>query len=180
MSNLPQGWTDEMNISVGAEHILHEVVEYIFVAAVRHDTPAEITRHLCNNFGLTQADAELALDRFHGGVVRAATGRADNCPVKENDPIAWMSFQKCSKAPNLIAARIRHTRAKVMVATVSKVIKPIDDKSRLHSKPLKTCNRLQQLTTKCQALIHVGSGSTQVRRSIKRRPTAISGRSIQA
>lgn len=104
MPNLPEGWTDDLNITVDADHNLDEVVEYVFQSVIRHDTGAVITRHLCEKFALSPADAELALDRTHGGVVRAATGRTDNCPVKEKDPVAWISFQKCLKNPNLIAA----------------------------------------------------------------------------
>jgi hypothetical protein len=31
-------------------------------------------------------------------------GRAENCPKKDKDPVAWFSYQKCLNQPDLIAA----------------------------------------------------------------------------
>lgn len=70
---------------------------------MRRDAKATMVQHLSDEFRLTPADAELALDRTYGGVVRAATGKIANCPAKDKDPIAWVSFQKCLKQPDLIA-----------------------------------------------------------------------------
>lgn len=104
MSNLPKGWTDDMNIVVAAGRSLEKLVDYVLECTIRRDTPTTIVQQLTEKFGLTQADAELALDRVCGGVVRAATGRADNCPTKDKDPVAWLSYQKCMEQPDLIAA----------------------------------------------------------------------------
>ena len=104
MRNLPEGWTDDMNIVVSAGRNLEELVDYVLECAKRGDARTTIVQHLSENFGLTQADAELAMDRACGGVVRAATRRADNCPAREKDPIAWLSYQKSLKRPDLIAA----------------------------------------------------------------------------
>ena len=93
-----------MNIVVSAGRSLEELVDYVLECKKRRDERTTIVQHLSENFGLTQADAELALDRACGGVVRAATGRADNCPAKDKDPVAWFSYQKCLAQPDLIAA----------------------------------------------------------------------------
>lgn len=104
LSNLPEGWTDDMNIALAPGRSLEELVDWVLECNVRRDKPTVIVQQLIEKFGLTQADAELALDRACGGVVRAATGRADNCPPKDKDPVAWLSYQKCLKRPDLIAA----------------------------------------------------------------------------
>ena len=104
MSNVPEGWTDDMRVAVPAGQSLAGIVDYILQAAVRRETPNTMTRRLIQEFGLTQSDAELALDRTCGGVVRAATGQLENCPPKEKDPVAWLSFQRCLKQPELIGA----------------------------------------------------------------------------
>ena len=104
MADLPEGWTDDMNIAVGPGHTVDEIVDFVLQSTIQHDSPAVMIEHLCNEFALTQADAELALDRTYGGLVRAATDRAENCPVKERDPVAWVSYQRCLKEPDLIAA----------------------------------------------------------------------------
>jgi hypothetical protein len=89
---------------VSAGRSLEELVDYVLECKKRRDERTTIVQHLSENFGLTQADAELALDRACGGVVRAATGRADNCPAKDKDPVSWFSYQKCLAQPDLIAA----------------------------------------------------------------------------
>jgi len=104
MNNIPEGWTDDMTIVVPTGRSLDDIVDYVLQATIRQETPSNMVRHLTMEFGLTQSDAELALDRACGGVVRAATGRQDNCPSKEKDPMAWLSFQRCLKQPALIGA----------------------------------------------------------------------------
>lgn len=104
MKEVPEGWTDDMTIVVPDGRSLDDIVDYVLQAAVRRETASNTVRHLTAEFGLTQGDAELALDRTCGGVVRAATGRRDNCPSKEKDPMAWLSFQRCLKRPGLIGA----------------------------------------------------------------------------
>ena len=73
MNKLPEGWTDDMTIVVPTGRSLDDLVEYVLQSTVRKDTPTNIIQYLKKEFGLTQSDAELALDRTYGGVVRAAT-----------------------------------------------------------------------------------------------------------
>jgi|SRR5580765_1164444 hypothetical protein len=104
MSTVPEGWTDDMTIVVPNGRSLDDIVDCVLQAKIRQETPSNTVHHLIAEFGLTQSDAELALDRTYGGVVRAATGRLDNSPQKEKDPMAWTSFQRCLKQPELVAA----------------------------------------------------------------------------
>jgi hypothetical protein len=93
-----------MNVVVSGGRSLEELVDYVLECTMRRDAPTMIVHQLSERFGLTQAVAELALDRACGGVVRAATGRADNCPAKDKDPVAWLTYQTCLKRPDLTAA----------------------------------------------------------------------------
>ena len=93
-----------MNIALGNGHSLEELVEYVLQSTPRSDAKAATAEHLSQKFGLSAVDAELALDRVYGGVLRAATGQTANCPAKDKDPVAWVSFHKCLKQPELIAA----------------------------------------------------------------------------
>ena len=104
MNKLPEGWTDDMTIVVPTGRSLHDIVDYVLQATIRRETPSNIVQHLTTEFGLTQGDAELALDRTCGGVVRAVTRRRENCPQKEKDPLAWLSFHRCLNQPELIGA----------------------------------------------------------------------------
>ena len=104
MNKIPDGWTDDLTIAVPTDRSLDDVVDYCLQATIRKEPPEKIVQHLMVEFGLSRSDAELALDRSCGGVVRAATGRQDNCPAREKDPMAWLSFQRCLKQPELIVA----------------------------------------------------------------------------
>ena len=104
MKNVPEGWTDDMTIVVPTGQSLEDIVDYVLQAAVRRETSSEVVQHLITEFGLTHGDAELALDRTCGVVVRAATDRQNNCPPKAKDPMAWLSFQRCLNQPGMISA----------------------------------------------------------------------------
>ena len=63
-----------------------------------------IENALVETIGLSQDDAALAWDRVHGGIVRASTGNEANCPSKDKDPLAWLSFHKATADNSIIAA----------------------------------------------------------------------------
>ena len=70
---------------------------------MRRDAKATMVQHLSDEFRLTPADAELALDRTYGGVVRAATAlvatvvRWVACPELVNrDQRLRRSSRQCS------------------------------------------------------------------------------------
>jgi hypothetical protein len=100
---IPEGWTDDMSIRLPPAVTVEMVVDLILqreAANVHYDvTQAELVA-----MGLLEEDAQLAHDRALGGLVRAATGNLQNEPSAEKDPVAWVSFHRCSRAPALIAA----------------------------------------------------------------------------
>ena len=78
-----------------------ELVEHIVNAMLQNTPPEVIKREITAAFELSEADAELALDRTFGGIVRAATGNVANSPPREKDPIAWASFQQTMADPSI-------------------------------------------------------------------------------
>jgi hypothetical protein len=104
MSELPEGWTDDLRIHVCPLQTLEELVEFVLQAEVRKAPSDSTTADLVTKFRLSEEDARLAWDRALGGLVRAATGNPANCPVREKDPVAWISYQRCLREPALIAA----------------------------------------------------------------------------
>jgi hypothetical protein len=92
-----------MSISLAPHHSFEDVVDFILRAEVRHVDSESIMNELVMRYGLSDEDAGLAWDRTLGGLTRAATGNPANCPVREKDPVAWTSYQKCSADPALIA-----------------------------------------------------------------------------
>ncbi|UUZ47405.1 hypothetical protein LP420_29530 [Massilia sp. B-10] len=59
---------------------------------------------LIDKVGISDDDAALAWDRVHGGIVRAATGNASNCPNQAKDALAWLGFQRAREDRSIIAA----------------------------------------------------------------------------
>jgi hypothetical protein len=101
---IPEGWTDDMNIRIPPGRTLDELVDFILQAEMRKDAYTTTIAELVKSFELSEADATLAWDRACGGMIRAATGNPQNCPVQQKDPIAWLSYQRCLREPSLIAA----------------------------------------------------------------------------
>ncbi|HEY0153777.1 MAG TPA: hypothetical protein VGB92_17335 [Longimicrobium sp.] len=93
-----------MSISLAPPHSIEDVVDFILRAEVRHVQSESIIHELTMRFGLSDEDAALAWDRTLGGRTRAATGNPANCPIREKDPVAWASYQRCADDPALIAA----------------------------------------------------------------------------
>jgi hypothetical protein len=103
MSELPEGWTDDMTIPLPPDRTAADVVEFVLQAALRGIPDDETERLLATEFLLSADDAALARDRSFGGLVRAATRNPENCPVQHKDPLAWESFQRGTRDPSLIA-----------------------------------------------------------------------------
>jgi hypothetical protein len=59
-------------------------------------TIAELT-----TFGLSDDDAEVAVDRVCGGLVRASTGDRSNKPSRKKDPLAHASYRRALADPSL-------------------------------------------------------------------------------
>jgi hypothetical protein len=104
MAEIPEGWTDDLTIHVCPPQTLEELVEFVLQAEARKAPSDETAADLVTRFGLPEEDAGLAWDRALGGLVRAATGNPTNCPSREKDPVAWISYRRCLQEPALIAA----------------------------------------------------------------------------
>ena len=90
-SDIPEGWTDDMTISILSGQSHQDVADWILDEIVRRD-PQAIARDLIGKFGVSEEDAYLALDRAQGGLVRAMTGNPKNAPDPRKDPIARRTF----------------------------------------------------------------------------------------
>ena len=91
-SKLPEGWTDDMNIVVGNGRTQRDVAECVLEYLKNGALAEEIHAGLTRTFSLTCDDADLALDRARGGIVRALTGNMSNAPNANKDPIARYAF----------------------------------------------------------------------------------------
>lgn len=93
MSTLPEGWTDDMRISIDPQRI-NDLVHFLFDGHVRYADWVLMCERIVQEFGLTEEDAYLAIDRVQSGMVRAVTGNPENRPDAIKDPLAHMSFQR--------------------------------------------------------------------------------------
>ena len=85
-----------MNIHLPDSVTYEELVDFV-IAAGRAQTPDDETeRQLIQNLGLDPDDAALARDRIYGGIVRAATKNVANRPDANDDPMAYISFQRAT------------------------------------------------------------------------------------
>lgn len=101
--SLPEGWTDDMNVPLPPGRTVDEVVEHVIRNALAGVGDEETERQLAEAFALSSEDAALARDRTFGGIVRAATRNAQNCPDRAKDPMAWTSFQRATADPSIVA-----------------------------------------------------------------------------
>ncbi|GAA1892795.1 hypothetical protein [Asanoa iriomotensis] len=96
-------WTDDLSIALPSGRTVAELVDVTLSLMLRKAAEEEVEAVLGAEFGLSADDAELAHDRTGGGLVRASSGIAENCPPADKDPVAWESFQRGLRDPSLIA-----------------------------------------------------------------------------
>lgn len=96
VSELPDGWTDDMSFPIPSDISEEEIVEHVISAALGGMTDEENEARLVE-LGINKDDEALARDRVFGGIMRGATQNQANCPVRGKDPLAWLSFQKTIK-----------------------------------------------------------------------------------
>jgi hypothetical protein len=89
---LPDGWTDDMNVTIRSDRTLLDLARTVMERVADFNGGPEMVPAVAREFGMSEADAVLAFDRVQGGIIRALTGRRDNCPERDNDPLAWHSF----------------------------------------------------------------------------------------
>jgi hypothetical protein len=91
---IPEGWTDDMNIPVTDRRVLGRMVDMVLGHFLSRRPYEEAFDQLVGDFNLTDEDAELAMDRIQGGVIRALTGNRKNRPDRRNEPLARISFDR--------------------------------------------------------------------------------------
>jgi len=92
--SIPEGWTDDMRVSLAPGKTIPELVSLIMDALAKGDAPPDLVPVLTEEFGMTIEDVNLAFDRVPGGIVRALTGNIANRPDRAKDPLAYESFDR--------------------------------------------------------------------------------------
>ena len=78
-SQAPSGWTDDCSVQLRPGCTVDTLVEFVIEQQMAK-IPADFTlQQLATRF-VIEDDADFALDRVLGGIVRAATGNAANIP----------------------------------------------------------------------------------------------------
>jgi hypothetical protein len=101
-TNLPDGWTDDMSINLPPGRTNQQIVQHILSVMMSDEGSEKLLDTLVNEFQLSQEDAELAIDRTLGGVVRASTGNPLNRPHWAKDPLAAISYEMSMKDRQII------------------------------------------------------------------------------
>jgi hypothetical protein len=82
---------------------LEALVDFVIDQQVAKVSAELTVQELAMRF-VIEDDAEFALDRVLGGIVRAATGNPANCPNRTKDPVAWVSYQRAVREPEIVRA----------------------------------------------------------------------------
>jgi len=99
-SEVPPGWTDDCSVVLPAGRNVDDVVEVV-LGCQRDQLAHTATIAELMKFGLSDEDAELAVDRVCGGLVRASTGDRRNKPSRKKDPLAYASYRRALADPSL-------------------------------------------------------------------------------
>jgi hypothetical protein len=103
MTDIPDGWTDDMNIPLPDGVSVARLCEFVLSSTAAGESH-EVRIAALLSWGLTRDDAELACDRALGGAFRAGTTNPQNEPSAEKDPIAHFSYQHCQSKRALLAS----------------------------------------------------------------------------
>jgi hypothetical protein len=104
MANIPNGWTDDMTVSLRSGQTVAQVVSFVIDRILTKNPDPDLGVALASSFGLSPDDTELVCDRVFGGVYRAATGNAANRPDATKDPFAFTAYERASREPKIIPA----------------------------------------------------------------------------
>lgn len=88
----PEGWTDDLSLSVAPGYDLEDLVDFILESETQRLPESALFEVLTMRFGLTYDDARLALDRVGGG--RARAPNPANEPDARKDPIAHITYRR--------------------------------------------------------------------------------------
>ena len=103
MTDVPEGWTDDLTVALPPGRTVTEVVDFVLGLVRDRAADGEIEAALETEFSISSDDADLVRDRVCGGVVRAATRNLANRPSPEKDPFAWTAFGRAMDDPSIIA-----------------------------------------------------------------------------
>ena len=95
--SIPEGWTDDMSVDIKTGKTNKELSDSLIKALDQRFSFEKMISICINEFGLSEGDADLAIDRVQGGIIRAITCNEANRPDKDKDPLAWYSFQNVWK-----------------------------------------------------------------------------------
>jgi hypothetical protein len=102
--SIPEGWTGDFNVPGATDAELQRAVELVLQDGTARVPVEQTLLRLITELRFSEEWAHLACDRIYGGLVRAATGNVANCPDKQKDPLAWISFHRCLNDPSIIVA----------------------------------------------------------------------------
>ena len=88
---MPPGWTDDCSVELPAGRKVDDVVDLVLACRREQRTHTATIAEL-TTFGLSPDDADVAVDRVCGGLVRAGTGNSANKPSRKKDPLAFVSY----------------------------------------------------------------------------------------
>lgn len=112
-------WTDDCSVTPAPPFTIAHLVERVLAG----EGSAPPFPDLVFNFGLSEEDAELVLDRVGGGVLRASLGpkgAAANVPDAVKDPVAAEAFRRALGAPPPPPMTRRHSAAwKTLVGEIT-------------------------------------------------------------
>lgn len=91
---IPEGWTDDMRVSLAPGKTVAELVSLIMNAIDAGKEPHVLMPVLTSDFGMTIEEVHLAFDRVPGGIVRTLTGNLANRPDRTKDPLAYESLER--------------------------------------------------------------------------------------
>lgn len=85
-----------MTIVLGTGTVV-ELVDFIINAGLAGVDPQQTCGEIQTRFRISPEDAELAMDRTYGGIVRAKTKNPLNRPDHDTDPIAFESYERARR-----------------------------------------------------------------------------------
>ena len=92
-ASAPPGWTFDCSIALPPGGTVEDVVELVLTCR-RQPLGYDTTVAQLKAFGLSNEDAEVAIERVQGGLVRAATSDPGNEPDPAMDPLAYASYHR--------------------------------------------------------------------------------------
>ena len=104
MSEIPEGWTDDMTVPLLPNHTVDRIIDFVIQQALQGTSDAETENKLMAAFGFSSEESALVRDRVFGGIVRATTANKSNRPDSKKDPFAYASFNLALRNPSMIAS----------------------------------------------------------------------------